>query len=152
MAIGEICNREVVFTRRGESVLEAAILMREHHVGSLVVVDDSGGKRVPLGLITDRDIAVGVVALGLDPAKAGVGEVMSPEIVCEREDAGVAETVALMRRKGLRRLPVVDAAGTLVGLVAADDLLALLAEELSGLASMVAREESREMRQRRAVP
>ena len=152
MAIGEICNREVVFTRRGECVLEAAILMREHHVGSLVVVDDSGGKRVPVGLITDRDIAIGVVALGLDPAKAGVGEVMSPEIVCEREDAGVAETVALMRRKGLRRLPVVDAAGTLVGLVAADDLLALLAEELSGLASMVAREESREVQQRRAAP
>ncbi len=152
MAIGEICSRAVVFTRRGDSVLSAAILMREHHVGSLVVVDEAGARRVPVGLITDRDVAVGVVALGLDPEKASVGDVMSPEVICEHEDAGIAETVALMRQKGLRRLPVVDASGALVGLVAADDLLALLAEELSGLASMVAREESREQRQRRAMP
>jgi len=152
VAIGEICNREVVFARPNESVLSAALLMREHHVGSLVVVDESDGKRVPTGIITDRDIAVGVVALGLDPDATLVGAVMSPELIRAREDAGVAETVALMRQKGLRRLPVVDAAGSLVGLVAADDLLELLAEEMSGLASIVAREQRRETEQRRALP
>lgn len=152
MAIGEICNREVVFARPNESVLSAAILMREHHVGTLVVVEESAGKRVPTGIITDRDIAVGVVALGLDPDATLVGAVMSPELIRAREDAGVAETVALMRQKGLRRLPVVDAAGSLVGLVAADDLLELLAEEISGLASIVAREQRRETEQRRAIP
>jgi len=152
VAIGEICNREVVFARPNESVLSAAILMREHHVGTLVVVEESAGKRVPTGIITDRDIAVGVVALGLDPDATLVGAVMSPELIRAREDAGVAETVALMRQKGLRRLPVVDAAGSLVGLVAADDLLELLAEEMSGLASIVAREQRRETEQRRAIP
>ena len=152
MAIGEICNREVVFARPNESVLSAAILMREHHVGTLVVVEESAGKRVPTGIITDRDIAVGVVALGLDPDATLVGAVMSPELIRARDDAGVAETVALMRQKGLRRLPVVDAAGSLVGLVAADDLLELLAEEISGLASIVAREQRRETEQRRAIP
>ena len=152
MAIGEICNREVVFARPNESVLSAAILMREHHVGTLVVVEESAGKRVPTGIITDRDIAVGVVALGLDPDATLVGAVMSPELIRAREDAGVAETVALMRQKGLRRLPVVDAAGSLVGLVAADDLPELLAEEMSGLASIVAREQRRETEQRRAIP
>ena len=152
MAIGEICNREVVFARQNESVRSAALLMREHHVGSLVVVDESGGKRIPAGILTDRDIAVGVVALGLDPEATPVGAVMSPEVVVEREDAGVAETVALMRQKGLRRLPVVDRAGSLVGLVSADDLLELLAEELTALASMVAREQRRETEQRRALP
>jgi len=152
VAIGEICNREVVFARPNESVLSAAILMREHHVGTLVVVEESAGKRVPTGIITDRDIAVGVVALGLDPDATLVGAVMSPELIRAREDAGVAETVALMRQKGLRRLPVVDAAGSLVGLVAADDLLELLAEEISGLASIVAREQRRETEQRRAIP
>lgn len=152
MAIGEICNREVVFAKPNESVLSAALLMREHHVGSLVVVDEADGKRVPTGIITDRDIAVGVVALGLDPDATLVGAVMSPELIRAREDAGVAETVALMRQKGLRRLPVVDAAGSLVGLVAADDLLELLAEEMSGLASIVAREQRRETEQRRALP
>jgi len=152
VAIGEICNREVVFARQNESVRSAALLMREHHVGSLVVVDESGGKRIPAGILTDRDIAVGVVALGLDPEATLVGAVMSPEVVVEREDAGVAETVALMRQKGLRRLPVVDRAGSLVGLVSADDLLELLAEELTALASMVAREQRRETEQRRALP
>lgn len=152
MSIGEICNREVVFARPDESVRSAALLMREHHVGSLVVVDESGGKRIPAGILTDRDIAVGVVALGLDPEATLVDAVMSPEVVVEREDAGVAETVALMRRKGLRRLPVVDRTGSLVGLVSADDLLELLAEELTGLASMVAREQRRETEQRRALP
>lgn len=152
MAIGEICNREVVFARPDESVRSAALLMREHHVGSLVVVDESGGKRIPAGILTDRDIAVGVVALGLDPEATLVDAVMSPEVVVEREDAGVAETVALMRQKGLRRLPVVDRAGSLVGLVSADDLLELLAEELTGLASMVAREQRRETEQRHALP
>lgn len=152
MAIGDICNREVVFARRHESVLSAAVLMREHHVGSLVVVDESGGKRIPAGIITDRDIAVGVVALGLDAGRTPVGDVMGPEIVCAREDMGVAECVALMRQKGLRRLPVVDASGALLGLVAADDMLELLAEEMSGLAAIVGREQRREQAQRRAAP
>jgi len=152
VAIGEICNREVVFAKPSESVLSAALLMREHHVGSLVVIEESAGRRVPAGILTDRDIAVGVVALGLDPEATLVGAVMSPEVVVVREDAGVADTVALMRQKGLRRLPVVDRAGGLVGLVAADDLLELLAEEMGGLAAIVAREQRRETEQRRALP
>jgi CBS domain-containing protein len=152
MAIGDICNREVVFARKDESVLSAAVLMREHHVGSLVVVDESGGMRVPGGVVPAREVAVGVVALGLDPERTPLGEVIGPEIICARDDTGVAECVALMRQKGLRRLPVVDASGGLVGLVTADDLLELLAEEMSGLAAVVAREQRREQAQRRAMP
>jgi CBS domain-containing protein len=152
VAIGEICNREVVFAKAGESVLAAALLMREHHVGSLVVIEETAGRRVPVGVLTDRDIAVGVVALGLNPEATLVGAVMGPEVVVVREDSGIADTVALMRQKGLRRLPVVDRAGGLVGLVAADDLLELLAEEMGGLAAIVAREQRRETEQRRAMP
>ena len=152
MTIGDICNREVVFARKDESVLSAAVLMREHHVGSLVVVDESNGKRIPAGIVTDRDITVGVVALGLDPERTPLGDIIAPEIICAREDSGVAECVAMMRQKGLRRLPVVDAAGALVGLVAADDMLELLAEEMSGLAAIVTREQRREQAQRQAAP
>lgn len=152
MTIGDICNREVVFARKDESVLSAAVLMREHHVGCLVVVDESNGKRIPAGIVTDRDVTVGVVALGLDPERTPLGEIIGPEIVCAREDTGVAECVAMMRQKGLRRLPVVDAAGALVGLVAADDMLELLAEEMSSLAAVVTREQRREQAHRRAVP
>ena len=143
MASGKICSREVVCARRDTSVKAVAQLMREYHVGSIVVADEPNGKRMPAGIVTDRDIAVAVVALGLKPEVIQVGDVMNQELVAVREDAGVAETVELMRMKGLRRLPVTDSAGALVGIVAADDVLSLLAEEMAALASMVTREHKR---------
>ncbi len=149
MAIGEICSREVVCALRNTSVKAAAQLMRNHHVGSIVVVDEPNGKRMPAGIVTDRDIAVAVVALGLKPEAIEVGDVMKPELVMVREDAGIAETVELMRMKGLRRLPVTDSAGALVGIVAADDVLSLLAGEIAALASMVTREHKREVQSRK---
>lgn len=150
MAIGEICSREVLFARRDTTVKAAAALMRESHIGSLVVVDETNGKRIPSGILTDRDIVVAVVALGLDPNAIQVSDVMSQELVTVRVDAGVAETVELMWLKGVRRLPVTDAAGALVGIVTADDILTLLAEEMSALATMVSREHKREKEIRRS--
>ena len=150
MAIGEICSREVVFARKDTTVKAAAALMREAHIGSLVIVDELNGKCIPSGILTDRDIVVAVVALGLNPDVIQVGDVMSQELLSVREDAGVAETVELMRIKGVRRLPVTDAAGALVGIIAADDFLDLLAEEMSGLAKMVSREHKREKETRRS--
>ncbi|HZP92215.1 MAG TPA: CBS domain-containing protein [Burkholderiales bacterium] len=151
MAIGEICSRTVVYVRKTESVAAAAKLMREHHVGSLVVVDEAKGKPAPVGILTDRDITVAVVAPGLDAAAILAGDVMSAELTSVREDGGVAETVDLMRLKGVRRLPVVDREGVLVGLVAADDILLLLAEEMSALAGMISREARQERIARQAV-
>jgi len=151
LAIGEICSREVVCARRDTSVKAVAQLMREYHVGSIVVVDEPNGKRMPAGIVTDRDITVAVVALGLKAEEIQVGDVMNQELVAVREDAGVAETVELMRMKGLRRLPVTDSAGALVGIVAADDVLSLLAEEMAALASMVTREHKREVETRKKI-
>lgn len=151
MAIGEICNREVVTIRRKDSVTEAARAMRKHHVGSLVVVDENGKFGVvPVGIITDRDITVSVTALQLDPSTITVNEIMGETVMCVNETAGIAETVSLMRAKGVRRLPVVDEAGTLTGMVSADDLLSLLAEELSGLADATTREQRHEAQTRRS--
>jgi CBS domain-containing protein len=152
VAIGEICSREVLFARRDESVAAAARQMRESHVGCLVVADEDGGKRVPVGILTDRDITVAVVAPGLDAEVILVGDVMSGELLSVQEDAGIAETVELMRLRGIRRLPVTDSDGALVGLIAADDILSLLAEELSGLAGMISREEKRERTARKSKP
>ena len=148
MTIGEICTREVVYVGINESVADAARLMREHHVGSLVVLQPAqvGGK--PVGVITDRDIVVGIVALSLDPEATPVEAVMRPSVACIREDEGLGRAVALMKQEGVRRLPVVDAKGALVGIVSADDLLELVAEEMSGLAAMVGREFRRERDER----
>lgn len=149
MTIAEICNREVVFARRHETVREAAQLMREHHVGDLIVIDERDGRRIPVGILTDRDIAVGVVAKGLDPDALAVKDVIGPELVATRESDGVSETIELMRAKGVRRIPVVDAQGTLVGIVTVDDMLALLAEDVSALAHVVSREQKREVEYRK---
>jgi len=151
MAIGEICTREVVVAASDIPVRNAAQLMREYHVGCIVLVSEDGGQRKPCGVLTDRDIVIAVTALGLDPDVIRAIDVAAKEVLEIREDAGLAETVAVMRAKGVRRLPVVDRNGLLVGIVAADDILELLAEELSALANMVSREHRRECAERRTA-
>jgi len=144
MPIGEICSRDVICAKRGVNVKTAARLMREHHVGSIVVVDEPEDKRIPAGIVTDRDIAVAVVALGLDPEVIQIGDIMGSTLVSVKEDWGVAEAVELMHLKAVRRVVVTDSDGYLVGIVAADDVLCLLAEEMSALAGMVGGERKRE--------
>jgi CBS domain-containing protein len=144
MAIGEICSREVVIARQAETVREAAELMRRHHVGDIVVVEERGDVRTPVGIFTDRDIAVAIVAKGLDPDKLTLGEVCTESLIVAKETLGVAETVELMRSRGIRRVPVVDSGGALVGIVTMDDILELMAEELHAMAKTVSQQERHE--------
>lgn len=144
MAIGEICNREVVIAEKALSVREAAHLMRNHHVGDLVVVEESGGRKHPVGIVTDRDIVVEVVAPGVNPEALTVVDIMGAELATVRENEGVFEALRYMRSKGVRRMPVVDGDGGLVGIVTLDDLLSLLAEEMTELAKLVSHERQRE--------
>lgn len=148
MAIGDICKRAVIVVEAEHSVRAAAALMRDHHVGTLVVVRNNGTCR-PVGIVTDRDIAIGVVAVGLDPEVLTVGDIMGQRFFTAPDDQGVFETVRQMRREGVRRLPIVDAEGALVGIVTLDDLLGLLAGELAGLAGLVAQEQAVEEATRR---
>lgn len=144
MAVGEICNREVVITEKALSVVDAAQLMRKHHVGDLVVVEERGGRKYPVGIVTDRDIVVEVVAAGVNPEALKVGDIMGPEVATVRESAGLFEALRYMRDKGVRRMPVVDHEGGLVGILTLDDLLSLLAEEMTELAKLVSHERQRE--------
>lgn len=148
MAIGEFCNREVVFATREMSLPEAAQLMRENHVGDLVVVDEVDGKRVPVGIVTDRDMVIEVIAKSLDLNEFSVGDIMGPQLVSVQEKEGVFETIRLMRAKGVRRIPVVNQDGGLAGIVSADDMLDLLAEEMAELAKVALREQEREAKSR----
>ena len=148
MPVGEICNREVVVAERTTTIVEAARIMRRYHVGDLVVVDEVQGRRVPVGMFTDRDLVVEVIAREQPFASCTVSAVMSATVVCVPETAGVIEAIQLMRSHGVRRVPVVDAGGALVGILAADDLLDLLAEELSALARIAPRGQEREVRSR----
>ncbi len=148
MPIGEFCNREVVFATRKMSIPEAAQLMRQHHVGDLVVVDETERKRVPVGIVTDRDIVIEIIAKSLDLNDFTVGDIMSPQLVSVQDNEGVFETIRLMRAKGIRRIPVVNQAGGLEGIVSADDILDLLAEEMTELAKVAPREQEREAQTR----
>ncbi|HEU0188951.1 MAG TPA: CBS domain-containing protein [Gallionella sp.] len=149
MPISEICNREVVIVQTDDTALGAARLMRQHHVGDVLVVEDRGDVRAPVGIVTDRDLVVEILAPELDPAAITVGDIMAPELVSVKESTGMFETIQYMRAKGVRRLPVVNDKGGLVGILTLDDLLELLAEELLELAKLVKYEQKKETMNRR---
>jgi CBS domain-containing protein len=148
--IGEICNREVVLAARDTPVVEAAKLMRQYHVGTVVVVDEvNGSRRLPIGIVTDRDLVVEIVATELDAKTITVGDVMASDLVTARESEGLIEAIEIMRYKGVRRLPIVGEAGQLVGIVSIDDLLEILAEQMTDLTRIVSREQAHEAQARR---
>jgi CBS domain-containing protein len=146
MSIGDICNREVVLVNKDSSVQDAARLMRVHHVGDLVVAEERDGRRIPIGILTDRDIVIEVIAEDVDVGSVAIGDVMSFKLLTAREEDDTFDTIKLMQTKGVRRLPVVDKQGQLVGIVTIDDLIDLLAETLMDVAGLIAYEQKREER------
>jgi len=149
MRIGDICTAQAAHCKRDITLQEAAQLMRAHHVGDLVVVEQPNGEQIPVGIITDRDIVVIVIAEGLDPTSITVGDIMTSELVTVSEDEDVYETIENMRFKGVRRLPVVNRVGGLVGIVTVDDLVEFLAQEMTELSRVSTRQQSQEKHVRR---
>jgi len=148
MDIGEICSSETISCTRDETVQGAALLMRRHHVGDVIVVDAADDGNTPVGIVTDRDIVVSVIAPGLDPASIQVGDIMSDDLLTATESDDVYELIERMRLRGIRRVPVVDAAGKLSGVVCADDLLEFLAEEMGELSRISSWQQAQERRAR----
>ncbi|MBA2659931.1 MAG: CBS domain-containing protein [Nitrosospira sp.] len=148
MPVGEICNRDVIILQRDNTILEAAKLMRQHHVGDVVVVEERGGVRVPVGIVTDRDLVVEIMATELDQTVITVGDIMVQELATAKDSTGVFETIQYMRSKAVRRLPIVDENGALVGILALDDLLELLSEELLAIAKLVRHQREKETNRR----
>ena len=140
MSIGEVCTREVVCIRRDATAAEAAQLMREFHVGTLVVAEETDGAVLPVGIVTDRDIAVGIVAARVDADVVLVGQIMGPALLTAHEGDDVYETIQVMRNEEIRRLPVVDDEGKLVGIVSQDDLYAHLSHEFVALTTVSGRQ------------
>jgi CBS domain-containing protein len=148
MNVGEICNRDVVFAGEIDTVRQAARRMRQHHVGDLIVVD---GSHQPIGILTDRDLVVGALAENEDVDLLRVGDVMTGNPVMVTETDGLDEALETMKRKAIRRLPVVNAEGELTGILTLDDILQVLNNELSKLVQLVIREQKQEALLRRAV-
>lgn len=148
--IGEMCERDVVVGAPEMTVADAAKLMRQQHVGCIVVIDrPKAGLGIPKGIVTDRDLVVEIMATGLDPSVMTIGDIMTGDIATIRGDATPLDAMVMMRSKGVRRLPVVTQNGHLIGLIAFDDLLEVVTDELSDLTRAVGREQAREATARR---
>lgn len=141
MSIGEICNRDVIVVDRDESIIEAARLMRQQHVGDVVVVTEKEGVPVPVGILTDRDIVVELLARNVDLDAVSVGDAMSYDLLTLGERDSLFDAIKRMRARGVRRAPVVDNGGALVGILAVDDLIELLMEQVSDLVALMSREQ-----------
>lgn len=148
MSAGEYCNREVVVINKDASVRDAVNLLRNFHVGDVVVVEKVAGKNHPIGILTDRDIVLEVLAKDVDMTSVTIGDVMSLKLVTVTEQTSLLDTLESMRQHGVRRLPVVDSTGVLVGIITLDDLLELFAEQISKVAALMKSEQRKEEKQR----
>lgn len=148
LSAGDLCARTVVVADRNLALNDAARLMREHHVGCLVVVEEKPIGRVPVGMLTDRDIVTAVVAPDVDVHTLRVEDVMSsgPVVACESDS--LLDVLSAMRRAGVRRVPVIDSRGVLQGVLALDDVFELISEEINLLVKVLASASQREWQRR----
>jgi CBS domain-containing protein len=144
MTVGKLCTRDLATASRETPVAEAARQMRHRHVGDLVVVE--AGR--PVGIVTDRDIVISVVATGLDASVFTLGDLVLKDPVTCNEDLDASECLHQMRIHGVRRMLVVNKSGKLVGILTVDDLLRVLAAELGEMAKLIDREQVMEMKTR----
>jgi CBS domain-containing protein len=134
MNIGELCNRMVVVVQPDEPITSVAELMRQHHVGSVVVVEGPNDGRKPVGIVTDRDIVLDVIARGLDPKLVPASQIMTTHLWSAREDEDAEDVLKRLGVRGVRRVPVVNGAGILQGIFAADDFIEWVQDQLANLA------------------
>jgi len=137
MLIGSLCSRHPVCVSTGTPISDVARLMRDRHVGAVIVSEGDPARPRPIGMITDRDIIRAQYERTADMSRLSAGQVMSrnPLVISEQESVGGA--IAHLRARGVRRAPVVAPDGALVGLISTDDLLGNIARKLINLAEIV---------------
>ncbi len=149
MMLSAVCTLDVASCSPRISVLEAARLMRQKHTGDLVVVDDDEDGQEPIGVITDRDIVVEVLANDLNPVTTTVGSVLRHPVVVAHDSEDPATALERMRTHGVRRIPIVSQHNRLIGILTVDDLLRLLATDVNTLTEIVSRQQHHERLARR---
>ena len=149
MSVGEYCNRDVVIVEKTSPVREAINLMRKNHVGDVVVVEMRENASIPLGILTDRDVVVEILAEDVELDAVNISDVMSAQLVTINEDTKLLDAIKLMSLKGVRRLPVVNEQSELQGILSVDDLLELIVEQLSDIVSLISKEITNEVKSRK---
>ena len=145
MNVGNYCEREIAFLTKDASLQEAAMLMRNHHVGEVIVVDKPNGKNIPLGVVTDRDLVIEIMALEVDVEQISVGNIMSLDLITVSEDYSLSDTLDIMQKHGVRRVPVVDSNGNLSGLINMEMILKVLCQDLGKMLELINTERDIEM-------
>ncbi len=160
-----ICTAPVLTASRDTTIVAAARMMREAHVGALVVVSDAAaktpgvargatktstvlmppGRPKPIGIVTDRDIVMAIVALDLDPGVFLLDDLLNRPLVTANPGLSIRAGLALMNAKGIRRLPLVNPAGRLTGMVTLDDIVIQSARDLQQVANVIEREITSEL-------
>jgi CBS domain-containing protein len=149
MKLKDLCVLDVACCTPETTVAAAARLMRERHAGDVVIVDNADEEREPVGILTDRDIVVEVLAKGRDPNKTTVAEIMATQLVVAGDSEDSTQALQRMAAHGVRRIPVIDDARCVVGIITLDDLLREQAEQASRLLDVVTKQQAKERRGRR---
>jgi CBS domain-containing protein len=138
MSIYVCCQKNVLSVKPDAKIEFVAGLMRDKNIGCVIVTDD----HKPVGIVTDRDMALRGPIL-CDVAKTAlISSIMTTEVKSVTKDTGIFEAIQMMKSAGVRRMPVIDAADRLVGLITLDDLVRLLAREMSDIARIIGKESS----------
>jgi len=130
MLAGEYCNRSVTIIGKHDSIRKASKLMRKHHTRDILVVELRNGERIPVGIITDRDIVIQVLAIDVEIDDISIEDVMSYKLITANENDDLMNTIRRMRINTVRRIPIVNQAGGLVGVLSTDDILDIITEQL----------------------
>jgi len=137
MGVGSLCTHRVITVDRGIDVAAAAGVMRDNHIGYLIVTDAGTGGAAPIGVLTDRDIVVKVLAKNVDAHSLTVGDVMTPEPLTAAIDDSLGETLHRMRAMGVRRVPVVGPRGQITGVLSLDDVIDHLVGQLADVSGSI---------------
>lgn len=148
MKVGEYCKKSVVAIASSEDAAEAAKLMRAQHVGFLVVYRDGDSLQKPVGVLTDRDLVIGVMARDVDPHSVTVDDVMTRQPLIASDADELSDMLQAMRMAGIRRVPVVDVRGALIGIMAIDDAIAVITGLMCDIAGSIKSEQRQEWRAR----
>lgn len=140
MNVGQMCSRGVIYVSESASLQDVAILMRDRHVGAVVVVTCPPEAPVPVGIITDRDIVRAQIEHASDLARLRAADAMTKDLLTLRVDQQLDDAIESMRARGVRRAPVLTAQGALFGFLATDDLIAETVRQLGTLAQLFQRQ------------
>lgn len=148
MNVSDFCERDVVTIESSGTLVDAAKLMRHFHVGYVVITEEKKKKLYPLGIVTDRDVVVEVVATELDPETITVSDIMQQNLFVVQDDADITKTLEMMTDKGVRRLPVVSKKGVLVGVASLESLLIKTADMFENFTKLLINERENELKYR----